>query len=104
VVDLKSTEDVKTSAGQPTTLTHEFSGLLDSDVQWLKDNEPTSHPTLKDGSLYIVNTELFDQGEYALIIMTEEKVFSKVYNVQVFDPKMPLGLLFSCFFCSESMS
>ncbi|XP_065886416.1 uncharacterized protein [Dysidea avara] len=92
LVNLISTKEVKTSVGQPTTLTHEYSGLLESDVQWLKDNEPVNHPILKDGSLYIPHTELFDQGEYALVIMTDNSVFSVIYNVQVFDPKMPLDV------------
>ena len=85
--------EVQTSVGQPTTLLLEVPDVIEENVTWFKDGERSTHTMLKDGSLYIPHTELSDQGEYTVMIKTDDDISSKAYTVLVVDPQMPLGLV-----------
>ena len=65
---VESTE-VHTSVDQPTTLVIKLPDDYEAEVVWKKDaGETVSHSVLPDGSLYIVNTDLSDEGEYTVIV------------------------------------
>ena len=84
--------EVCTSVGQPTTLPLEIPNVTEDNVKWLKDGQQSTHTVLKDGSLYISHTEISDQGEYTVMV-TSDDASSKSFTVLVVDPEMPLGLL-----------
>ena len=80
--------EVHTSADQPTTLLLEVPDVIEENVTWFKDGERSSHPLLKDGSLYISHTKLSDQGEYtAMVTRDYDDTSSKAYTVMVVDIK-----------------
>ena len=61
--------DVFTSAGQPTTLICEASGTPAPDVTWTRNDEPLDKERfiqLADGSLFINDTDLQDEGTYVV--------------------------------------
>ena len=61
------TPDVFTSAGQPTTLICEASGTPAPEVTWTHNDEPLDKERfiqLADGSLFINDTDLQDEGTY----------------------------------------
>lgn len=81
---------MKTSVGQPTTLVVKLPNNCDSEVIWKNiRGETVSHPVLPDGSLYIVNTELSDEGEYTVIINGEDSVVSEKLWLTVVEPQLP---------------
>ena len=82
---------VKTSVGQPTTL---VIGLPDThmpEVTWKKDAEPVNHPVLPDGSLYIINTDHTDEGEYTVIINRKESTAFENLQLTVVNLQLPNG-------------
>ena len=82
---------MKTSVGQPTTL---VIGLPDThvpEIKWKKDGEPVNHPVLPDGSLYIINTDLSDEGEYTVIINRKETTAFENLQLTVVNPQLPTG-------------
>ena len=61
------TPDVFTSAGQPTTLICEASGTPAPEVTWVHNDLPLDKERfikLADGSLFINDTDLQDEGTY----------------------------------------
>lgn len=61
--------DVFTSASQPTTLICEASGTPAPEVTWTKNDEPLDKERfiqLADGSLFINDTDLQDEGTYVV--------------------------------------
>ena len=83
---------VKTSVDQPTTLVINLPDNHKAEIVWKGvTGEAVSHPVLPDGSLYIVNTDLTDQGEYTVIINGDESVGFEKLQLTVADPKLPAG-------------
>lgn len=81
---------MKTSVDQPTTLVIKLPDDHEAEVIWKKDKgDSVSHPMLPDGSLYIVNTDLSDKGEYTVIISGENSVGFEKLQLTVFDPQLP---------------
>ena len=93
VVDTDYSIEIHTSVGHATTILLEIPNMTEENVIWLKDGQQSNHTVLKDGSLYISHTELSDQGEYTVMVTTDDDTSSKAYTVLVVDPEMPLGLL-----------
>lgn len=61
--------DVFTSAGQPTTLICEASGTPAPEVMWTHNDQPLDKERfiqLADGSLFINDTDLQDEGTYVV--------------------------------------
>ena len=81
--------EVTTSVGQPTTLFIELPYADDSEITWQKDGKSVSHPVLPDGSLYIANTKLTDQGDYTVTAAATDSTTSESLKLTVIDPKMP---------------
>ena len=82
---------VKTSVGQPTTLVIELPDADMPEVTWKKDAEPVNHPVLPDGSLYIINTDHSDEGEYTVIINRKESTAFENLQLSVINPQLPTG-------------
>ena len=83
---------MKTSVNQPTTLAIKLPKDYEAEVTWKKDNgEPVDHPVLPDGSLYIISTDLSDEGEYTVIINGSDSVGFEKLELSVFDPQLPIG-------------
>ena len=81
---------MKTSVNQPTTLVIKLPDNCDSEAIWKKSSgEPVSYPVLPDGSLYIANTDLSDEGEYTVIISGEDSVGVEKLQITVVDPQLP---------------
>ena len=81
---------MKTSVDQPTTLIFKLPDDYEAEVIWKKDKgEPVNHPVLPDGSLYIINTDLSDDGEYTVIVSGEDSVGFEKLQLTVFDPQLP---------------
>ena len=82
--------EVKTSVDQPTTLSIKLPDDHEAEVIWKKDKgESVGHPVLPDGSLYIVNTDSSDEGEYTVIISGEDSVGFEKLQLTVVDPQLP---------------
>ena len=81
--------EVTTSVGQPTTLFVELPYADDSEITWQKDGKSISHPVLPDGSLYIANTKLSDQGSYTVTATATDNTTSEILKLIVIDPRMP---------------
>ena len=94
VINAMYSAEVQTSVGQPTTLLLEVPDVMEENVTWFKDGQQSTHAVLKDGSLYISHTELSDQGEYTVMVKTDDDISSKAYTVLAADPQMPLGKLY----------
>lgn len=80
---------VTTSLGQPTTL---FNGLPYSDlseITWKKDGDPINDLVLTDGSLYISDTGISDQGDYTVTVNDVNDATSETIRLIVIDPKIP---------------
>ena len=89
VITVESTA-VETSVDQPTTLIMKLPEEYEAEVIWKKDKgEPVFHPVLPDGSLYIVNTDPDDEGEYTVIISGEDSVGFEKLQLTVADPQLP---------------
>ena len=92
VINTTYSVEVQTSVGQPTTLLLEVPDVMEENVTWFKDGQQSTHTMLKDGSLYISHTELSDQGEYTVMVKTDDDTSPKAYTVLVVDPQMSLGM------------
>lgn len=60
-----------------------------SEIIWKKDGNPVSSLVLSDGSLYIANTELSDQGDYTVTTTGTDDATSETISLAVIDPQMP---------------
>ena len=81
--------EIMTSVGQPTTLFVELPYADDSEITWQKGGKSLSHPVLPDGSLYIVNTKLSDQGEYIVTATGNDNSNTEKLQIVVIAPQMP---------------
>ena len=54
----------------------------------MKDEKPVNHPVLPDGSLYIINTDTSDQGDYIVTVSSEGNTVSAMIKLQVTNPKI----------------
>ena len=84
-------DKMDTSVGQPTTLFIEFPDLHQPEVSWLKDGRPVNHPVLPDGSLFIINTDISDQGKYTVTVSSDGNVASETIQLTVHNPQLPVG-------------
>ena len=82
---------MKTSIDQPTTLVVGMPDDIKAEITWKKDGEPINHPILTDGSLYIPNTHLSDEGVYTVNINKINGIISESLQVTVNDPRLPPG-------------
>ena len=82
---------VSTSVNQPTTLIVELADDNEVEVTWKKDGKPVNHSVLPDGSLYIVNTSLSDNGEYSVTVTKNKRTTVENLQLNVFDPKLIPG-------------
>ena len=83
---------MKTSVDQPTTLVIKLPDDCEVEVVWKGvTGEAVNHPVLPDGSLYIVNTDLTDQGEYTVIVNGDDIVGFEKLQLTVVDPQPPAG-------------
>ena len=90
-ITVKSTV-VKTSVDQPTTLAIGLPEDYKAEISWKKNGQPIiDHPVLPDGSLYIINTDLHDAGEYTVIVNKSDKIVSEKLELTVVDPRLPSG-------------
>jgi len=79
-----------TSVGQPTTLCVQISCINISGVPWRKDGMSViKHQIFPDGSLYIANTDVDDQGTYSVIVNDDGNAVSECIQLKVVDPKLP---------------
>ena len=83
--------EVKTSAGQPTTLSVNIAYPNEADITWQKEGLPIKHLVLSNGSLYIANTDLSDQGVYTMTATDTNSVDSVRIQLNVINPQMPNG-------------
>ena len=82
---------VKTSVNQPTTLITKLTDKHKVEVTWKKNGQPVNHPVLPDGSLYIVNTSLSDDGEYSVNITKNKRTVVENLQLIVVEPTLPPG-------------
>ena len=85
------TTAVKTSVNQPTTLVVKLTDSDKVEVIWKKDGQIVKHPVLSDGSLYISNSSLSDEGKYTVIVKKHESNVVENLQVSVFNPQLPPG-------------
>ena len=78
-----------TSVGQPTTMCAQISCTNVSGITWRKDGMPVKHQIFTDGSLYIANTDVDDQGNYTVIVNNDGNAVSECIQLKVVDPKLP---------------
>jgi len=83
--------EVTTSVGQPTTLFVELPYADESEITWKKDNKPSNHPVLPDGSLFITNTKPGDGGEYTVTATGTNSSMSETLRLEVINPQLPSG-------------
>ena len=50
---------------------------------------PVKHQIFTDGSLYIANTDVDDQGNYTVIVNDDGNAVSECIQLKVVDPKLP---------------
>ena len=82
-------KEITTSLGQPTTLFAESPYADQSEIIWKKDGEPINHLILSDGSLYINDTGLSDQGDYTVTVTGTDDATSEIIRLTVINPLMP---------------
>ena len=80
-------EQIKTSVGQPTTLHIIARGDPMPEINWTKDGEPINYPIQEDGSLYIYNTSMDDQGCYTVTATNSEGESSQPIQLLVLNPE-----------------
>ena len=90
VIGIES-EEVKSSVGQPTTLPIGLPDVHKPDITWMKDGRPVNHPVLPDGSLFIINTDISDQGKYTVTVTSHGSVASENIQLTVCNPQLPAG-------------
>lgn len=83
--------EICTSVGPPTTLYIEVGGKPLPEVQWFKDDNPTVHRVLPDGSLYIEKTEVADGGKYTARATNSAGQKEESVHVTVSQPSPPEG-------------
>ena len=86
------TSEVFTSVGQPTVILCETSGTPAPDVTWNRDGRflcPPDYLTLADGSLYIVDTDLKDDGNYIVAAFNDAGTVEESVKVGVIAPIPP---------------
>ena len=82
-------KEVTTSIGQPTTLFVELPYSDQSEIIWKKNGELVSHLLLSDGSLYIADTGLADQGDYTVAATGTEDSSPDIVRLTVINPQLP---------------
>ena len=82
---------VRSSVSQPTTLMIALPDIHRPTITWKKDGQQVNHPVLSDGSLYIVNTSLSDQGRYIVTVSSDGSTESATIQLTVINPQMPTG-------------
>ena len=82
---------VKTSINQPTTLITKLTDKYKVEVTWKRNGQPVNHPVLPDGSLYIVNTSLSDNGEYSVKITKNKRTTVENLQLIIVEPTLPPG-------------
>jgi len=80
--------EANSSVGQPTTLPISLPHLCQPEITWMKDEKPVNHPVLPDGSLYIINTNTSDQGDYTVFVSSEGNTASAMVKLTVTNPKI----------------
>ena len=80
---------VRSSVGQPTTLMIALPDIHRPTITWKKDGQQVNHPVFLDGSLYIVNTSLSDQGRYIVAVSSDGSTESATIQLTVINPQMP---------------
>ena len=60
-------------------------------ITWKKDGQQVDHPVLSDGSLYIVDTTVSDQGRYIVTVSSEGSTESASIHLTVINPQIPTG-------------
>ena len=86
------TPEVFTSIGQPTILLCEASGTPSPEVLWSKDGRTLQGPEYKilaDGSLYILETNLKDDGQYVVSAYNDGGTVEEGVKVVVIAPLPP---------------
>ena len=84
--------ELTTSVGQPTTLVIGLPDIQRPSITWKKEGKPVDHPVLPDGSLYIANTILSDQGRYIVTVTSSDGTSeSATLHLTVIDPHFPTG-------------
>ena len=82
-------KEVTTSVGQPTTLIVELPYSDHSEITWKKDGELVNHQMLSDGSLYITDTGISDQGDYTVTTTGTEDSSPEIIRLTVINPQLP---------------
>jgi len=80
--------DVVTAAGHPTTLMCEASGTPAPKISWSRHGEPLDNERyiqLADGSLFINDTDLQDEGTY--VVQAENSAGEEVAHIRLFISK-----------------
>ena len=94
---------VVTSVGQPTTLCIQIYCANISEIVWRKDGIPVKSPIFPDGSLYIANTNVHDQGNYIVIANNDGSTISECIELKVIDPQLPAGKLLKYYLCNATI-
>ena len=81
-------EEIKTSAGQPTTFHITVKGDPTPEINWTKDGQPINYPIQQDGSLYIRSTSISDQGCYTVTATNCDGESSQTIQLVVLDPQL----------------
>lgn len=82
---------MKTSVNQPTTLVIKLPDNCKVKITWKRNGEPVDHPVLPDGSLYIINTKLSDEGEYSVTAKRNQSTIFEKLQLTVVHPQPPTG-------------
>ncbi len=86
------TSDAFTSANQPTTLICEASGTPAPTVSWTRNEEPLDKERfiqLADGSLFINDTDLQDEGSYVVKAVNSAGEAEETVRMTVLRPVPP---------------
>ena len=81
-----------TSVGQPTVLLCESGGTPTPEITWSKSGQSLTEPDyfkLSDGSLYISNTRLRDEGHFVVRASNNAGTVEEVIRVVVLAPSPP---------------
>jgi len=90
IIPVESTS-VKTSVNQPTTLITKQTDKYKVEVTWKRNGQPVNHQVLPDGSLYIANTSLSDDGEYSVNITKNKRTTVENLQLIVIELTLPPG-------------
>lgn len=84
--------EVFTSVGQPTILLCEVNGTPAPEIIWSKDGRTLQGPQYKilaDGSLYVLDTDLKDDGHYVVSAYNDGGTVEESVRVVVIAPLAP---------------